>query len=149
MAYGMCLKCLKLVEKDEVDESIYPVTHKDCHGEIAVLIDIGEAIRELLDPPPQWAQPELGPPPGQFAAMLGVRLATVEEIQVINTLYGGPFDNEGVECDCGERTKRSPCVHCGRPVDIEYVKPKPPRFCEGPSYVNVPADRSWERDDEG
>lgn len=77
------------------------------------------------------------------------KTVTVEDIQVINTLYGGPFENEGVECDCGERTKRSPCVHCGRPIDIKYEKPMPPRFCEGPSYVTTPADRTWEREEDG
>ena len=75
------------------------------------------------------------------------KMVIVDDIQVINTLYGGPFENEGVECECGERTKRSPCVHCGRPIDIRYERPKPPRFCEGPSYVMEPADRAGECDD--
>lgn len=138
MVKGVCLKCGASVENADINRAFFPANHRGCGGEVAVHIDIGAAIRERLFPSPK---PELGPPPGFFAEVAGV--------EVINTLYGSPFENEGVECDCGERTKKDPCVHCGRPVEIEYVKPKPTRFCEGPSFVMTPADRSWERDDDG
>jgi hypothetical protein len=146
MVEGVCLKCGVTVDGADIDRTFFPVNHTGCGGDVAVHIDIGAAIRERLFPSPK---PPLGPSPEFFVEALGKRLAMVEEIQVINTLYGGPFDNEGVECECGERTKKDPCVHCGRPVEIEYAKSKRPTYDQGPSYVSTSADRPWERDDDG
>lgn len=51
------------------------------------------------------------------------RVVEVEDIVQLNTmLYGGPFENEGTKCVCGERTKRWPCVHCGRPDPKEITR---------------------------
>jgi len=58
-----------------------------------------------------------------------LRIATVADVQIMRTLYGGPFESGSSRaCPyCGERTPRDPCVHCGWPISENYyVKPDKP-----------------------
>jgi len=54
------------------------------------------------------------------------RIVEVVGVEDINTLYGGPFEGNREECPhCGEKTAKDPCVHCNRPIQIEYANKEP------------------------
>jgi uncharacterized Zn-finger protein len=57
----------------------------------------------------------------------GRRIVTVDVLEIFREgCFGPPFPitgNGGIACPyCGERTKRDPCVNCGYPITLEYVK---------------------------
>jgi len=70
MADGICLKCGSTVESEDISREFFPAIHRECGGEIAVHIDIGERIREVLQPREPVMKPELGPPPGYLSKVL-------------------------------------------------------------------------------
>lgn len=72
----------------------------------------------------------------------------VIDIGAADILHGARFEGARAECpNCGKETARSPCVHCGYSLIVEFYKPEKPAFGPEISYVNTPADTCGEPDE--
>lgn len=73
------------MDNADIDHTFFPVSHRECGGDVAVHIDVKAAIQEVLFPSPK---PELGPPPGYLAKVLtGVDYDSEAEM-FIRRMYG-------------------------------------------------------------